>query len=196
MEITTGLSAPPLVRGRNLLVATGFAVAAALMYFAGLFGVYLQQRSLTLKAGGIWIPDSANLELAPPAMIMWTLLMSVAVMQWAVYATAHDDRPHALVAIGTTLTMGAMVLVQTSWHYVQMGLVADESPAATLVYTLSISHLIMVVVAMVLLALMGFRALAGQSSSRQVDGMVAASIWWYTMTFIYFILWIGVFIAQ
>ncbi len=28
MEITTGLSAPPLVRGRNILVATGFAVAA------------------------------------------------------------------------------------------------------------------------------------------------------------------------
>ena len=49
---------------------------------------------------------------------------------------------------------------------------------------------------MVFVALMGFRALAGQYGSRQTDGLVAASIWWYSLTFIYFILWIGVFIAK
>ena len=33
-------------------------------------------------------------------------------MQWAVYSIKRDDRQHALLAVGTTLVMGAMVLVQ------------------------------------------------------------------------------------
>ncbi len=193
-----GLPAPPRVRARTLLVGTGFAVAAAIMYFAGLYGVYLAERSAAIDADQTWIPSSARIELTPPGMIMWTLILSVPVMQWAVYSIARDDRSHALLAIGTTLTMGAMVVVQTAWQYNQMGLVADEgpTPAATLIYTLSISHLVMVVIGMIFVALMGFRALAGQYSSRQTDGIVAASIWWYATTFVYFILWIGVFIAK
>lgn len=193
---TTDLPAAPRVRGRNVLVGTGFAVAGAIMYFAGLFGVYFQQRSLAREAGTAWIPGDARIELTPPGMVMWTLLISCAVIQWAVWSIARDDRFHALIAVGTTLAMGAMIIVQTGFQYVQMGLIADESRAATLIYTLSISHLIMVIIGMIFVALMGFRALAGQYSSHQTDGLVAASIWWYAMTAIYFILWIGVFIAK
>lgn len=192
----TGLPAPPRVRGRSLLVGTGFAVAASIMYFAGLFGVYLQQRATAGSAGVEWIPSSARIELTAPGMIMWTLIISVAVMQWAVYSIARDDRPHALLAVGATLAMGAMVLVQYGWQYPQMGLVADESVAAVLIYAISGSHLIMVIFAMVFVALMGFRALSGQLNSRQTDGIVAASLFWYVTVFIYFFIWIGVFIAK
>ena len=195
-SVTTNLPAAPRTRGRTVLVATGFAVAGTIMYFAGLFGVYFQQRAQFRAAGTEWIPGDARIELTAPGMIMWTLIISCAVIQWAVYSIARDDRQHALLAIGATLAMGAMVIVQTGWQYTQMGLVADESRAGTLIYTLSISHLVMVIVGMVFVALMGFRALAGQYSSRQTDGIVAASIWWYSLTFIYFILWIGVFIAK
>lgn len=196
--VTTGLPAAPQTRGRNVLVGTGFAVAASIMYFAGLFGVYLHERAEVRQAGIDWIPSSARIELTPPGMIMWTLLISVAVMQWAVYSVARDDRPHSLMAIGATLAMGAMVLVQYGWQFVQMGLVADEGPttASVLIYTLSGSHLVMVIVAMVFVALMGFRAAAGQFSSRQTDAIVAASMFWYATVFVYFFLWIGVFIAK
>ena len=195
---TTGLPAAPTVRGRNILVGTGFALAGVIMYFAGLFGVYFQQRAQFRGAGQPWIPDSARIELTPPGMIVWTLIIGCAVVQWAVYSIARDDRPHALLAIGTALAMGAMIIVQSGWQFVQMGLVADEGPstAATLIYTLSISFMIMVIVGMIFLALMGFRALAGQYSSNQTDGIVASAIWWYAMTGIYFVLWIGVFIAK
>lgn len=192
----TGLLAPPKVRARSLLVGTGFAIAASVMYFAGLFGVYLQQRAAANAAGIDWIPSSARIELTAPTMIMWTLIISVAIMQWAVYSIARDDRPHALLAIGATLAMGSMVLVQYGWQYTQMGLVADESVAAVLIYAISGSHLIMVILAMVFVALMGFRALAGQYSSGQTDGIVAASLFWYVTVFVYFFVWIGVFIAK
>lgn len=193
---TTGLPAAPTVRGRNILVGTAFGLAGVIMYFAGLFGVYFQQRAQFRGAGQEWIPSGARIELTPPGMIMWTLIIGCAVVQWAVYSIARDDRGHALLAIGTALAMGAMVLVQSGWQFVQMGLVADESRAATLIYTLSISFMIMTIVGMIFLALMGFRALAGQYSSRQTDGIVASAIWWYAMTGIYFVLWIGVFIAK
>ena len=54
----------PRVRGRNLLVATGFAVAASVMYFAGLFGIYFQQRAQARGAGLEWIPGDAVLDCA------------------------------------------------------------------------------------------------------------------------------------
>ncbi len=196
MSALTQLPIAPRTRGRDVLVGTGFAVAAFIMYFAGLFGVYLSERADARAAGLDWIPAGAVIELTPPGMIMWTLIISVAVMQWAVYSIARDDRPHALLAIGATLALGAMVLVQYGWQYVQMGLVADESTAAVLIYALSGSHLVMVLVAMVFVALTGFRALAGQYSSAQTDGIVAASLFWYAVVFIYFFLWIGVFIAK
>lgn len=198
MSFTKALPAAPQVRGRNLLVGTSFAIAASIMYFAGLFGIYLSERASARASGIDWIADSAEIELTPPGMIMWTLLISVAFIQWAVYSIARDDRTHALVAIGSTLALGAMVIVQTAWQYTQMGLVADEGPstAAVLIYTLSGSHLVMVIVGMVFVALMGFRALAGQYSGRQTDGIVAASLYWYATTFVYFFLWIGVFIAK
>ena len=194
--LTTGLPPAQPVRGRNLLVGTGFAVAAMVMYFAGLFGVYLSERSDVRDANGVWIPDDARIELTPPGMIMWTLIISVAVLQWAVYSIKRDDRQHGLLAVGATLTMGAMVLVQGGWQFVQMGLVADEHLAATLIYTIAGSFMVAVVIGMVFVALVGFRALAGQYTGGQTDGIVAASLYWYTLVFIYFIIWIAVFIAK
>jgi heme/copper-type cytochrome/quinol oxidase subunit 3 len=193
---TTGLPAASPVRGRNILVGTGFGVAAMVMYFAGLFGVYLAERSDVRGAGGTWIPDSARIELTPTTMIMWTLIISVPVMQWSIYSIKRNDRGHALLAIGTTLAMASMVIVQSAWQFIQMELVADESVAATLIYTIAGSFIVAVVIGMVFIVLVGFRALAGQYSSRQTDGLVAASLYWYTLVFIYFIIWIGVFIAK
>ena len=97
---TTGLPAAPRVRGRNILVGTGFAVAATVMYFAGVLGIYLQQRAQVRSSGNPWIPDDATIELTPPGMIMWTLIISCVVIQWAVYSIARDDRGHALLAVG------------------------------------------------------------------------------------------------
>ena len=192
----TALPLAPRVRGRTLLVATGFAIAATVMYFAGLFGIYFQQRAQARDAGLEWIPGDAVLDLAAPGMIMWTLLISVAVVQWAVYSIARDDRPPALLAIGATLAMGALVLVLAARQFTQMGLIADRDISSVLIYTISGSHVVMVLIAMTFVALMGFRALAGQYSSRQTDGIVAAAMFWDAAVFIYFFLWIGVFIAK
>ncbi len=193
---TATLPVAPRVRGRNLLVGTGFAVAGCIMFFGGLFGIYFQQRAEVRSAGGEWIDPAAVIELTAPGMIMWTLLISIAVIQWAVYSIARDDRVHALWAVGATLAMGSMVIVQYAYQFMQMGLVADTQVSSSLIYTIAGAHLLMVIAAMVFVALMGFRALAGQYSSQQTDGIVAAAMFWDAAALIYFVLWIGVFIAK
>ena len=134
-----------------------------IMYFAGVFGVYLKERAQVRSEGLPWIPNKATIELTQPGMVIWTLLISIVVMQWAVYSIKHDDRQHALLGIGTTLVMGAMVVVQTAWHLSQTNLIADEGPttAATLIFTIVGSYLVAVIIGMIILLLTGFRTMAG-----------------------------------
>lgn len=188
--------AAPLPRQRTLLVGTVFATAAALMYFAALFGVYLRERADALSGGGEWIPAGADIQLAPPSVAAWTMLMSVVTMQWAVYSIARDDRPHAFIATALTTLFGLAVIVQTSFQYTQMGLAADGSVASVLIYTISGSHLVMVTIGLVFLFLMAFRALGGQYSSRQTDGFVAVSIFWYAVVFVYVVIWTAIFVLK
>ena len=150
--------AAPLPRQRTLLVGTVFGTAASLMYFAALLGVYLRERADALSGGGEWIPSSANIQLTQPTVAAWTMLMSVVTMQWAVYAIARDDRPHAIIATALTTLFGLSVVVTTSFQYTEMGLVADGSTAAVLIYAISGSHLAMIAIGLLFLLLMAFRA--------------------------------------
>ncbi len=195
IPIGTPLAAP-LPRPRTLLVGTVFGTAASLMYFAALLGVYLKERADALAGGGEWIPSGANIQLTQPTVAAWTMLMSVVTMQWAVYSIARDDRPHAVIAIAVTTLFGLAVIIQTSFQYTEMGLAADESIAAVLIYTISGSHLAMVTIGLVFLLLMTFRALAGQHLSRHTDGFVAASIYWYAVVFVYVVIWTAIFVLK
>ena len=188
--------AASLPRPRTLLVGTVFGTAASLMYFAALFGVYLRERSDALSGGGEWIPSGANIQLAQPTVAAWTMLMSVVTMQWAVYSIARDDRAHAILATALTTLFGLSVVVTTSFQYTEMGLVADESIAAALIYTISGSHLAMIGIGLVFLLLMAFRALGGQYSSRQTDGFVAAAVYWYAVVFVYVVIWTAIFVLK
>lgn len=195
IPVGTPLAAPP-PRQRTLLVGTVFGTAASLMYFAALLGVYLRERADELSGGGEWIPSGANIQLTQPTVAAWTMLMSVVTMQWAVYSIARDDRPHAIMATALTVLFGLSVVVTTSFQYTEMGLAADESVAAVLIYAISGSHLAMIAIGLLFLLLMAFRALAGQYSSRQTDGFVAASIYWYAVVFVYVVIWTAVFVLK
>lgn len=199
MATTSTLPAPPPTRSRTLLIGTVFAIAAMVMMFAGLFAIYLRERALTIAATGSWIPDGVNIELGPPTVMAWTLILSAVTVQWAVYSIARDDRLHTYLALGLTFLFGAAVINQTAFQWRQMGLVVDEittTTAAPLIYAISGAFVVALIVGMLFLALMGFRALAGQYSSRQTDGIVAASMYWYTLVVLYFIIWILVYITK
>ncbi len=186
-------------RRRTLQVGTGFAAAAVLMYFGGLLGVYFSERADFLRAnpGQSWIPAGSRVELTAPTVMAWTLLLSVVTMQWVVHATKRDDRRHTLIALVVTAMFGVAVINQTAFQYRQMELAIDGgSLAAPLIYTISGSHLALVVVALVYLFVMAVRTLTSPAPSVHLDGMTAAAMLWHVMVFVYLVIWIGLFVTK
>lgn len=194
MAAALEMSAPPaapLHRPRTLLIGTLFATAGTLAYFAALFGIYYAERS----AAESWFPEGA-ISLVPGTMMFWTLVMSCATIQWAAYAIANGARTQSYLALAVTALLGVAVINQTIFYYLDMGLAIDESRAALLMYVITGSHLAMLGAAIVFVLLMAIRALAGQYAGRQSDGIVAATIYWYAMVAVYFVIWIGIYIAK
>ena len=188
-----------LPRRRTLQVGTGFAGAAVLMYFGGLLGVYFAERAdfLAANPGRSWVPAGARIELTAPTVMAWTLLLSVVTMQWVVHATKRDDRRHTLIALVVTAMFGVAVINQTAFQYRQMGLrIDDGSLAAPLIYTISGSHLALVVVALIYLFVMAVRALTAPAPSAHLDGMTGAALLWHVMVFVYLVIWVGLFVTK
>jgi heme/copper-type cytochrome/quinol oxidase subunit 3 len=187
--------APVLPRPRTILVGTAFATGAVLLFFAGLFGLYLHYRHDVLASGGVWIPKG-TISLVPGGMMMTTMVMSAVTMQWAVYAIARDDRPRAYLALALTGLFGAAVINQTVFLYKQMHLVVHDTLPALFIYVITGAHLVMLVAAIVFVALMAFRALAGQFSSRQADGIAAAALFWHATVVVYAVIYYAIYITK
>lgn len=207
--VVTGARAPFVPRKRTLQIGTAFFTAMWVMYFGGLFGAYVSSRNTwNLEQEGLaaagetvrsWIPSSAQVELTAPTIMTWTLLMSVITMQWAVYSFKRSDRRHGLLALATQAMFGAAVINQVVFQWKQLGLVIDDtsgSSAATLIYTITASHVAMIAVALCLLAFAAFRALASDDTKDHVDVVASAATFWYAMVVLYFIIWIMIFITK
>jgi len=187
----------PLTRPRVVMVATAFAVAGMLMFFAGLIGIYLQQRAAALASGGTWVPDKAVLPLQQPNVMLLALIGSSFMIQWALDAIRRNDRAQAYLALGVTLLFGIAVINMAVYLYSVMGLdIAIQTPMPLLVYVISGAHLIALIVAMIFVGLMAFRALGGQFSSRQADGISAAALFWHAQVLVFAIIWYAIYITK
>lgn len=187
----------PIARPRVLMVGTAFAVAAMLMAFAGLIGIYLAERSATIYGGSAWIPEGVVIPLNQPNVMLFALLSSSITIQWAVDAVRRDDRPHAYVALGLTVAFGFAVLNMAAYLYSVMGL-DMSAPGVTpvLIYTITGLHLLALVGAIVFTILMAFRALGGQYTSRQYDGLSAAALFWHAQVIVYVAIWYAIYITK
>jgi len=189
---------PPIeTRPRVLLVGTAFGAAATVMVFAGLLGVYLTDRVSAVAGGGKWIPAGVTMPLTQPNMMLLTLIMSVVTVQWAVVAIKNDDRTNTYLALGVSLILGFAFIVEMGYLYSIMKWTLIVAPAqATLVYVITGAHLAMLIGSMIFVILMGFRALAGQFTSRQHDGIAAAALYWHVMVAVYAIIWFAIFVTK
>lgn len=200
MAATTHINpadAPPaeLPRPRTLVVGTALGTGAVLAFFAVLLGIYLETRSDALAAGDTWIPEG-TISLVPGGMMAITMALSVVTMQWAVYSIARDDRTHAYLALGLTALFGVAVINQTVFLYNQMGFVIGEGVPALLIYVITGSHLAMLVAAIIFVGLMAFRALAGQYTSRQTDGITSAAVFWDATVVVYAAIYYAIYIVK
>jgi heme/copper-type cytochrome/quinol oxidase subunit 3 len=198
VAIGSDLPAPAVRRRRTEFVGATFAVAGVAMFFGGLIAIYLGERATFLRESSeSWIPSSANMQLAQPTMIAWTLILSVATMQWAVYATARNDRGNSLLAIGVTFLFGVAVVNQVVFQFIQMGLELEGgSNAAVLIYTISWSHVGVVVIGLIYLVVWAFRNLASGNTTVNTQGIASLAVFWYAIVIAYQIIWIAIFVTR
>ena len=187
----------PIARPRVLMVGTAFAVAAIVMAFAGLIGIYLTERAATIASGNAWIPDGVVIPLNQPNVMLFALLSSSITIQWAVDAARRDDRQQAYLALGLTVVLGFAVINMAAYLYSVMGLdMAVASLTPVLIYTISGLHLVVLAGAIVFTGLMAFRALGGQYTSRQYDGLSAAALFWHAQVIVYVAIWYAIYIIK
>ena len=188
--------APAVQRPRVLVVGTAFAAAASFMVFIGLIGIYLAARVDVVGSGAAWLPEGATIPLQQPNTMFITLIMSVFTMQWAVAAIAKNDRVNAYLAMGLTLMLGIATIVMTTYLWYLMELDIASGIQGVLIYTITGAHIVMLVLAMIFVALMGLRALGGQFTARQHDGITAAAVFWHAMVAVYALIWISIYVTK
>jgi len=187
----------PVARPRVLMVGTAFAVAAMLMSFAALIGIYLTERSAAIYSGTAWIPDGVVIPLNQPNVMLFALLSSSVTIQWAVDAARRDDRQQAYLALGLTVVFGLGVINMGAYLYTVMGLdMAVASLTPVLIYTITGAHLFALAGAVVFTGLMAFRALGGQYTSRQYDGLSAAALFWHAQVIVFVTIWYAIYITK
>lgn len=187
--------APPAepARPRLLLIGTMLTIVAIGMAFAGMFAVYALQRA---EFGPGWIPDGAGtIPLTPASMMLVTLAMTSVTVQWVVWAISNDDRWNTYLASGLTLLLAAAFLNQAAFLYGWMGweISGEHAVQAVLIYAISGAQILMLVVAMIFLALMSFRALGGQYSARDHEGLTAAALFWHASVVAYAVIWAAIY---
>lgn len=188
-------AAPP-ARPRLTLIGTALASAAVFMMFAGLIGVYLSYRADALDATGKWLPDGATIPLTPSNTALFTLVLSVITMRWAVYAVTNNDRQNAYFALGLTIFFGLCFINMTSFLYSQMKLGVAKSPAGVLIHVITGAHLALVVIALAYAALMTLRTLGGEYAGRDREGITAASLFWYTTVAVFSMIWLAIYVTK
>ena len=182
-------------RPRTLVIASAFGTGSVLMYFGGLFALYFSIRADALAWGSQWYPEGA-IQLVPGGMNMATLAMSAITMAWAVQAVLNDDRVHAMIAMALTAVLGIAMVNQTVFYFMDIGLPIDASEAATMLYVIVGSHLVMVAVGVLWLGMLLLRTLGGQDTNRHRDLVSAAARYWYAAVAVYSVIWVGIYIAK
>ena len=170
----------PVVRHPNLMmVGTFLAIAAGTMLIGSLLAGWLAARDVALTAGSPWLREGVSIPNLAVAVTYLTLLMSSFTAQWAVYAARIDDRKNLYVALGITLLLALAFLNGLSFVFDQLGLEAGMTDVATHTYAVTVTHLLLVLAAIVLFVVMGFRALTGQVSARRLELVASAAAFWH-----------------
>jgi heme/copper-type cytochrome/quinol oxidase subunit 3 len=195
MADTAVLPAPPDTRPRTILVGASLASGAVFMFFVALVSYYAGERQQAIGAGEGWLP-SDDISIVPGNMMFFTMWMSALTMGWALVSLKNNDRINAYVALGLTAMFGFAVMNQTVFYYNDVGVALADGQAEMLFFIVTGSFLAMMGAAILFLAFMTFRALAGQFTDRNMDAMSAAAIFWWTTVAVYMIVWYTIYITK
>lgn len=171
-------AAAPAPRRNVALVGTGFAIAAGALLVGGLLAGYFDARQAVQQGDGDWV-DPTTIPNVALAVAYLSLLMSSATAQWAVAAIRLDDRRNSYLALGITIMLGAAFVNGLTFGWNQLGAVAGDGAFADHMYAVTVTHMLLVIAALVLFGVMGFRVLGGQFGPRNTELVASAAAFWH-----------------
>ena len=183
-------------RPRLLMIGTGYACVATLMLMAGLLGIYIKTRADVIATGEVWLPSGVTIPLTQPNMMAITMVFSIFFMVWAIQALGNGDRSNAYVALGLVLVLGFFVIAQTGYLLTIMDLPIADDIKGPLIYSVIGTHLAILGAAMTFVAVMMLRALGGEYSAKDREGVYAAAMFWYLTVFLYMVVWFTIYITK
>ncbi len=189
-------AAPAAPRPRLLMVATSLAVAAGTMLIGAFIAVYLAMRE---AAGGTtvdWVPSSITFPMITVNVVAITLAGSVVVIHWALWSIANGDRRNSYIALGLTVVLGFAALNAMAFSFNQMHLAVNDNVYSVMVVTIAGAFLVLLVCAMVFIALMAFRTLGGRYTTKEHEGIAAATLFWDFTVFAYLVVWYFLFVLK
>jgi heme/copper-type cytochrome/quinol oxidase subunit 3 len=166
-------------------------MAAVVMLFAGLLGVYLSQRHL---AKGEWFA-AGSIPLTPANMALFTLLLSLPIVQWAGQAIRANDRVNTWVSIGITIVLGVAFINATTYIWANSHIGVDKTPGL-LLYTLTGAHVGLVALGLVFLVVAGFRSLGAANIRTDSETVSAMILFWDVTVAIFAVLWYSIYVMR
>ena len=183
--------APAPIPGRRnvLLVGSLLACAAGTALLGALLGGYFSARDVARAANQPW--PGENLVLPNVALFVTYigLLLSSFTAQWALAAIKMDDRRQAYLAFASTIGLGLLFVNGMTFCWTRMGLAVGDSPFATHMYAVTVTHALVVIAAIVAWVVVGFRVLGGQFSPRNSEPIAAAVVAWHFVVAAGLVIW-------
>lgn len=199
----TGLDVQPSRFSAGMWAVILF-VSSETMFFSALFTTYfylhartpewepLFERCVSLHCEKpTWqsLTSVAGLEIPLIMINTIVLLASSVTMQLAVNGIKKDRRGPAVFWLALTVVMGAWFVLGQGYEYLTLGFLPDNSVFAAVFFTLTGFHGLHVTGGVIANALVLFRTMNGQFSSRRHVFFEGASIYWHFVD----IVWIGLF---
>jgi cytochrome c oxidase subunit 3 len=179
-------------------------ITSEIMFFAGLFAAYFALRAGYTVAGvHVWPPpeyadllnpfalftENGQLNLILPATII--LVVSSFTCQMGVWAIRRDDHRGFVRNMTATLALGITFLLMQAFDYSVLfheGLSMGSTPFGTTYFTLTGFHGAHVFGGALMLAVVVYRGMAGQFSSKHHDMVEATSLYWHFVDVVWILL--------
>lgn len=183
--------APAPVPGRRnvLLVGSLLACAAGAALIGGLLGGYFSARDVARASNQPWPPETVVLPNVALFVTYIGLALSGFTALWAHAAIKMDDRRQAYLAFATTIGLGLLFVNGMTFCWTRMAMAAGSSPFATHVYAVTVTHALIVIAAVVMWVVVGFRVLGGQLSPRSSEPIAAAIVVWHFAVLSGLVIW-------
>jgi heme/copper-type cytochrome/quinol oxidase subunit 3 len=189
-------AAPAPPRPRLLMIATALAVGAGTMLFGGLLGIYVNMREAAGGTTAEWVPSSITFPEIAVNTVAITLVCSVVIIHWALWAINNGDRRNTYIALGLTVVLGFASVNALAFSFNQMHLAVRDNLYSVMVATVGGTFLVLLVGAMVFIALMTFRTLGGRYSAKEHEGIAAATLFWDFTVVVFVAVWYFLFVLK